>query len=89
VFAHAALQVRQSIEVLNASVRSFVAHSGVPSVEALDDADEAAARETGACALRVRGVVGQEVWVAVVFVAGVPHVWCGIKLKVLGTLRDG
>jgi hypothetical protein len=81
--------VRESIEVLDASVRSFIAHAGVPSVEALDNANEAAAWETSACALRVRGVIGEEVWVAVVFVACVPHVWCGVKLEVLGALRDG
>lgn len=89
MFAHTALQVRESVEVLDASVRSFVAHAGVPSVEALDDADEAAAWETGARALRVRGVVSQEMWVAVVLVASVPHVWCSVESEVLRALRDG
>jgi hypothetical protein len=89
VFAHAALQVCESVEVLDASVRSFIAHTGVPSVEALDDADEATARETGACALRVRGVIGQEMRVAVVLVASVSHVWCGVELEVLRALRHG
>jgi hypothetical protein len=69
-------------------MRSFVAHAGVPAVEAFYDTDEAAAWESGACALGVCGIVGEEVWVAVVFVAGVSNVWCGVELEVLGALRD-
>jgi hypothetical protein len=39
VFAHAALQVGEAVEVFDAAVRCFIAHACIPAVEALDYAD--------------------------------------------------
>lgn len=50
VVAHAALEVCEAVQVLDALVRLFVAHAAVPAVEALDEADEAAALAAGGCA---------------------------------------
>ena len=43
VLAHAALQVRQALQVLDLGLAELVAHARVPAVEGLDEADDAAA----------------------------------------------
>lgn len=78
VLAHAALQMRESLEVLDSPVRWFVTHPRVPPVVAFDDADEPSARETGARALSIAGVVGEKMRSAVVFVPDCAHVRCEV-----------
>jgi hypothetical protein len=44
MLAHAALQVRQTVKVLNTLVRLLIAHAGIPAVEALDEPNDPATR---------------------------------------------
>lgn len=83
MLAHASLQVGEAVEVLDSSVGRFVAHSGVPAVVTLDDANESPAGKAGARALCVAGIVGEEVRFAVVFVAQCAHVRRRVKFQVI------
>lgn len=65
VLAHAALEVREAVEVFDALVWWFLAHAAVPAVEALDEADEAAALVAGGCEFGICGIVGDEMGPAV------------------------
>lgn len=90
VLAHAALQMGQAVEVLDLAVGRLVAHARVPPIEALDHADEAAAREARARAVCVAGVVGEEVRAAGVFGAGgVAERGREVKAEVFWALGDG
>jgi hypothetical protein len=89
VFAHAALQMRETIQVLDTAVGSLVAHARIPTVKALDDADQAAARKTSASAICVSGVIGQEMGMAVIFVSCASDVWGGVELQMIFALGDG
>lgn len=70
MFAHVAMDMRESGEVFDAPLAHFVAHARVPAVEGFDDADDAATTVARECLFVVVLVVGQEVGAVATFIGG-------------------
>lgn len=58
MLAHTSLQMCKTIEILDLSMRRFIAHSRIPPVKALDYAYKSAAWESRTRRFRVTDVVG-------------------------------
>lgn len=61
MLAHAAVQVREALQILDAGLAELVAHARVPAVKGLDEADDAAAAVAAEDVIGVVLVVGEEV----------------------------
>ena len=87
VLAHAAVQVREALQVLDAGLAELVAHARVPAVKGLDEADDAAAAVAAEDVFGVVLVVGEEV--RAVAVAGLVGAHRDVVELALGDFEGG